>query len=131
MGEGEGIPKNDEIEIVAVFRCAILVVSTFSATLRPPRRGSGDPLWVSMLPAGSYQPRLADDRAGAFPEHGEGFRQDVTVTPTMRFVTRWNLEKENPAAEKSPPKAADPEDDWAAWAAISRPRDWSFPNSNG
>ena len=32
------------------------------------------------------------------------FSQDMNETPKMRYVTRWNLEKSNPAAEKSPPK---------------------------
>ena len=32
------------------------------------------------------------------------FSEDVHLTPKVRYVTRWNLEKTNPEAEKSPPK---------------------------
>ena len=60
---------------------------------------------MSMLPAtSSYKPRLADDRVGHFLSTVKDFSQDLNETPKMRYVTRWNLEKTNPEAEKSPPK---------------------------
>ena len=52
----------------------------------------------------SYKPRLADDRVGHFLSVIKDFSRDVHETPNVHYVTRWNLEKEQPAAEKSPPK---------------------------
>ena len=59
---------------------------------------------LSMLPASNYKPRLADDRLGYFLSVVEDFSRDVNDTPNVRYLTRWNLEKEQPAADRCPPK---------------------------
>ena len=59
---------------------------------------------LSMLPSSSYRTRLADDRVGHFLSVVEDFSSDVDESPRVRYVTRWHLEKDDPSAEKSPPK---------------------------
>jgi hypothetical protein len=59
---------------------------------------------LSKLPTTGYHPRLADDRVGHFLSTVKDFSNDINDTPQVRYVTRWNLEKSNPTAEKSPPK---------------------------
>jgi hypothetical protein len=101
-------PKNVEIEVSAVFSMPrySLFHSFFSGGDVPDARGAQVVIHygMSMLPATGYQPRLADDRVGHFLSTVKDFSQDLNLTPKMRYVTRWNLEKAKPAAEKSPPK---------------------------
>ncbi|MGO9108078.1 MAG: DUF5117 domain-containing protein, partial [Thermoguttaceae bacterium] len=100
-------PKNVEIEVSAVFAMPRNFRSYFYNDDVPDARGAQVVIHygMSMLPAtSSYQPRLADDRVGHFLSTVKDFSQDLNETPKMRYVTRWNLEKTNPAAEKSPPK---------------------------
>ena len=51
-----------------------------------------------------YRPRLADDRVGHFFQAASDFTTDATHTPTRRYINRWSLEKEDPAATLSRPK---------------------------
>jgi hypothetical protein len=100
-------PKNVEIEVSAVFAMRGSFSSMFSGDDVPDARGAQVVIHygMSMLPAtSSYKPRLADDRVGHFLSTVKDFSQDLNETPKMRYVTRWNLEKTNPEAEKSPPK---------------------------
>ena len=50
-----------------------------------------------------FRPRLADDRVGHFFAAVDDFTTDTTHTPTRRYITRWHLEKQNPAVPMSPP----------------------------
>ena len=59
---------------------------------------------LSKLPTTGYRPRLADDRVGHFLSTVKDFSNDIHDTPQVRYVTRWNLEKSNASADKSPPK---------------------------
>ncbi|MBI3838426.1 MAG: zinc-dependent metalloprotease, partial [Planctomycetia bacterium] len=59
---------------------------------------------LSKLPSGGYKARVADDRVGHFLSTVKDFTKDVQDTPHVRYVTRWNLEKSNASADKSPPK---------------------------
>lgn len=60
---------------------------------------------LSELPkSNGYKPRLADDRVGHFLTVTKDYSKDLDKTPFVRYVTRWNLEKAEPDAEKSPPK---------------------------
>ena len=100
-------PKNVEIEVSAVFAMPRDFRFYFFDDDVPDSRGTQVVIHygMSMLPAtSSYQPRLADDRVGHFLSTVKDFSQDLNETPKMRYVTRWNLEKTNPDAEKSPPK---------------------------
>src|SRR3989454_7823950 len=51
-----------------------------------------------------YKPRLADDRVGFFLNVQQDFTSDHPVSPYVRNIHRWQLEKADPAAPLSPPK---------------------------
>jgi hypothetical protein len=53
----------------------------------------------------NYQPRLADDRVGYFITAFQDFSQDSPRRPFVRYINRWHLEKRDPQAELSEPKA--------------------------
>ncbi len=51
-----------------------------------------------------YRPRLADPRVGFFYTEAQDFSDDGKDDQTVRYVTRWNLEKKEPNAALSEPK---------------------------
>jgi hypothetical protein len=60
---------------------------------------------ISELPKTSYRPRLADDRVGYFISALKDFsKKEGEDDRFVRYITRWNLEKADPAAEMSTPK---------------------------
>jgi Met-zincin/Domain of unknown function (DUF5117)/Domain of unknown function (DUF5118) len=59
---------------------------------------------LSELPKNNYQPRLADDRVGYFLTAYQDLSTDDRNDPFVRYINRWNLEKQDPKAEISPPK---------------------------
>jgi hypothetical protein len=59
---------------------------------------------ISKLPQTNYKPRLADDRVGYFLTVVKDFSKAETEDRFVRYINRWNLEKSDPEAEKSPPK---------------------------
>lgn len=59
---------------------------------------------ISRLPKTSYKPRLADDRVGYFLTVVKDFSKPELEDRFVRYINRWNLEKSDPSAEKSPPK---------------------------
>jgi len=60
---------------------------------------------IAELPStAGYRPRLADDRVGHFFQVASDFTTDATHSPTRRYINRWALEKEDPAATLSRPK---------------------------
>jgi hypothetical protein len=59
---------------------------------------------ISQLPNHQYQPRLADERVGYFITAYQDLSKDDNNDPFVRYINRWNLEKEDPNAEISPPK---------------------------
>ena len=58
---------------------------------------------LSTLKQTGYKPREADDRLGHFHTVHQDFTSDRPSTPYVRYITRWNLEKSDPAAPLSPP----------------------------
>ncbi len=78
---------------------------TFSVTLPDAR---SIPLLVkyeiSMLKTTGYKPRLADDRVGHFLTVQQDFTSDKPASPYVRYINRWNLEKQDPGAALSPPR---------------------------
>ncbi len=59
----------------------------------------------SMLPENSsYRPRAYDDRVGFFRATVRDFAANDPLSPDRHSIMRWNLEKQDPAAGKSPPK---------------------------
>jgi len=77
----------------------------FSVTLPDPR---SIPMVVkyefSTLRETGYRPRLADDRLGHFLTIQQDYASDRPATPYVRYITRWQLEKQDPGAALSPPK---------------------------
>ena len=59
---------------------------------------------ISALKNTGYVPRLADDRVGHFLNVRQDLSNDRSVTPEVRNVARWHLEKADPDAAVSAPK---------------------------
>ncbi len=59
---------------------------------------------LSAFPASNYVPRDVDDRVGNMLVVRQDLSSDHAPTPYVRLVERWNLEKQDPSAELSPPK---------------------------
>ena len=59
---------------------------------------------LSAIPETDYQPRLADDRVGHFVTIYQDYTDVRKISPYIRYVNRWNLEKKNPQAKLSEPK---------------------------
>ena len=49
------------------------------------------------------RPRYADDRVGYFVSAIKDFSRDTAESFFVRYVNRWRLEKQNPAAAVSEP----------------------------
>ena len=72
-------------------------------TLRP---GSHSVLMhysMVLLPEKPMQPRLFDDRVGYFSTSKLDYGKDEHRAPQRRYITRWRLEKKDPAAAVSEP----------------------------
>ncbi len=60
---------------------------------------------LAQIPAAAdYMPRLADDRLGHWLTLYQDLADDRLETPYVRYITRWNLQKEEPYAALSKPK---------------------------
>ena len=55
------------------------------------------------LPEAPMQPRLFDERVGYFSVRQIDYGRDEHRSPNRRYITRWRLEKQDPAAELSDP----------------------------
>jgi len=58
---------------------------------------------LAPLPDKPMEARLADPRVGLFTSTVLDFDNELRNSPRQRYVTRWRLEKKDPAAEKSEP----------------------------
>jgi hypothetical protein len=58
------------------------------------------------LPAQPMMPRLFDDRVGYFSVRQMDYGRDEHRAPQRRYITRWRLEKKDPAAAMSEPVKA-------------------------
>ncbi|MBW4420623.1 MAG: zinc-dependent metalloprotease [Myxacorys californica WJT36-NPBG1] len=60
---------------------------------------------LSALPENNgYRPRLADDRVGYFITAYRDYTDDTPRQSFVRYINRWHLEKQDPAAPLSKPK---------------------------
>ncbi|MER3433271.1 MAG: peptidase M43 [Leptolyngbya sp. ERB_1_1] len=60
---------------------------------------------LSELPENNgYRPRLADDRIGYFITAYKDYNIDTSKRPFVRYINRWNLQKQDPTAALSKPK---------------------------
>lgn len=98
----EAYPKNVEIQVAATYASG----GTQDIDSVPDTRGVTVNVHysISRLPKTNYQPRLADDRIGYFLTVVKDFSQAETEDRFVRYINRWNLEKSDKDAEKSPPK---------------------------
>jgi hypothetical protein len=60
-------------------------------------------LSLTPMPADPMRRRPADVRIGYFQSVVSDFSDDLARTPKQRYVNRWRLEKQDPAADLSPP----------------------------
>ena len=58
---------------------------------------------LTALPAQAMRERRADARVGLFSSTRLDFSDDLARSPRQRFIHRWRLEKQDPAAPMSPP----------------------------
>ena len=63
----------------------------------------GQHLSLLPLPDKPMAPRRADSRVGLFNTTVLDFSNDLARTPRQRMITRWRLDKKDPAAERSEP----------------------------
>ncbi|MGE0534589.1 MAG: zinc-dependent metalloprotease [Pirellulales bacterium] len=59
---------------------------------------------ISALPSNGYQPRLADDRVGYFLTVLKDYSKKGEDDEFVRYINRWNLQKADASAERSPPR---------------------------
>ncbi|MFH2055452.1 MAG: zinc-dependent metalloprotease [bacterium] len=58
---------------------------------------------LSTIPETDYRPRLADDRVGFFLTQYQDYSDLTMESPYVRFINRWNLQKQDPNAAVSEP----------------------------
>lgn len=103
----KNFPENVVIQVSAVFSFNGGLFFLFGGDDIPDMRGAQVVIHygLSDMPNdSSYKPRLADDRVGHFLSTVRDFSADSDKTPDVRYVTRWNLNKSDASADKSPPK---------------------------
>jgi hypothetical protein len=59
---------------------------------------------ISALPTDGYKPRLGDQRVGYFTTSFSDHSDSENSDPTVNYIYRWRLEKQDPSAALSPPK---------------------------
>jgi hypothetical protein len=59
---------------------------------------------LSQLPDKDYRPRIADERIGYFITAYQDLSKDDRGDSFVRYINRWDLEKQDPKAVISPPK---------------------------
>ena len=112
LGQGQGVSQERRdrgqrgLQHVVLLALLLLLRRRFRS--RRSRYAGRDALRpVDAARRASYKPRLADDRVGHFLSTVKDFSQDVHETPNVRYVTRWNLEKEKPDGREIAAQAAD------------------------
>ena len=118
-------PQRAFVERVKAFPTNIEVraIHTFTTPNDPPAGGGGPPqpqgpnqitarpgsssvlmsYSMVLLPEKPMQPRLHDERVGFFSLRQRDFGVDEHRAPERRYITRWRLEKKDPAAAVSDP----------------------------
>ncbi len=102
VGKIKSFKDNCEIQIAAVFAGSPM---SGSDTVADPRGMQVTVHYsISQLPSTGYKPRKADDRIGYFLTATKDFSDDTDDQHFVRYITRWDLQKADPAAKLSPPK---------------------------
>ena len=98
----KGFEQNVELEVAATYASSgALEIDTV-----PDSRGATINVHYSIsgLPQTGYQPRLADDRVGYFLTAIKDFSKKSDEDRFIRYVNRWDIQKDDPTAETSTPK---------------------------
>ena len=100
--EVRGYPDNVELEVAATYGSG----GTTEIDSVPDSRAVSVTIHysLSLLPQNGFRPRLADDRVGYFITAMKDYSQKVDEDRFVRYISRWDLQKADPAAEFSPPK---------------------------
>ncbi len=98
----EAHPKNVEIQVAATYASK----GTSEIESVPDTRGVTVNVHysISRLPKTNYTPRLADDRVGYFLTVVKDFSKAEVEDRFVRYINRWDLQKSDASADKSPPK---------------------------
>ena len=102
-------PDNIEVEATHTFAPLPQTPTTQQPTPpgQPPRRSESASVlmhWSMVrLPESPMMPRLYDDRVGYFSIRQYDYGREEHRAQQRRFITRWRLEKKDPAAEMSEP----------------------------
>jgi Met-zincin/Domain of unknown function (DUF5117) len=101
-GKIQSFPQNLELDAVGVLTSA----QRNSLANVPDSRGFLLMTHYSLakLPPSDYRPRLPDPRVGWNTYDFRDFSNLESGTPFRRYLTRWNLQKRDPAATLSPPR---------------------------
>jgi hypothetical protein len=103
FGSLKSFPMNTEIETVLHFQFGKPIAS--QRTHADARSMQHHYRWgLSALPETGFRPRLADDRVGHFLTMHQDYTTVENETPYVRYVSRWHLEKADPAVALSAPK---------------------------
>lgn len=97
----------DNVEIDTVYGFSGMNVSPFFIASIPDQRSFnlGVHYSLSALPADrDYQPRLADERVGYFIDAYQNLSRMNQAQPFVRYVWRWDLQKQQPQQPLSPPQ---------------------------
>lgn len=96
----KAFPRNVELQVAAVY-----TGSRSLETIADPRGIQVNVHYsISQLPSTGYKPRIADDRVGYFLTVVKDFSTNDDEEHFVRYINRWDLQKEDPKAELSRPR---------------------------
>jgi hypothetical protein len=100
--EKKAFADNVELEVAATYSSS----GTQTIDTVPDSRGVSLNIHysISLLPDTGYTPRQADDRVGYFLTAVKDFSKKGDEDRFVRYINRWDLQKADPTAERSPPK---------------------------
>ncbi|MEX2121129.1 MAG: zinc-dependent metalloprotease [Pirellulales bacterium] len=98
----KGFPENIELEVAATYASG----GALELDTVPDSRGATINVHysISALPQTGYQPRLADNRVGYFLTVAKDFSKKSHEDRFVRYINRWQLEKDDASAAVSTPK---------------------------
>ncbi|MGL5136029.1 MAG: zinc-dependent metalloprotease, partial [Planktothrix sp.] len=105
ISEIQTFPENVEIESLFGFSLAQYADEPYISTL-PDNRTFNLKVRYSLLAVpyhNNYRPRLADERVGYFTTTYKDLSKRDERSTAVRYINRWNLEKQDPNADFSPP----------------------------
>ncbi|MEN0110484.1 MAG: DUF5117 domain-containing protein, partial [Planctomycetota bacterium] len=101
-GSVRAYDKNVEIQVAATYASAGMA---YLETVPDSRAATINVHYsISRLPKTNYKPRPADDRVGYFVKAIKDFSKPNADDRFVRYITRWDLQKTDPAADTSTPK---------------------------